>query len=155
MTGRVIRYSSRVENLPDEESRYRTRRGNPLRVFSFRTAPQYILAMPKRTKPSSRKPKIRGCDCHESEYSFFRRCADRLGIPWQAIVSDEKHLDILREARDNGFSVKETAAYFREIVQEEKDVRKKTKVKTPGQNMDISKRSKQFPTPPCDLDATA
>lgn len=52
-------------------------------------------------------------------------------------------------------SVKETVQYFREVVSEKKDTEKKTKVRTPGQEMDISKRNKKFPTPPCDLDSTA
>ena len=52
-------------------------------------------------------------------------------------------------------SIKETAVYFREVISEKKDIVKKTKAKTPGQSMDISKRSKDFPTPPCDLDSTA
>ena len=52
-------------------------------------------------------------------------------------------------------SVNEAVNYFREMISEKKDTAKKTKVRTPGQNMDISKRSKDFPTPPCDLDSTA
>ena len=52
-------------------------------------------------------------------------------------------------------SVNETVNYFREVISEKKDTEKKTKVRTPGQDMDISKRSKDFKTPPCDLDSTA
>lgn len=92
---------------------------------------------------------------HESDYSFMRRCADRMDIPWQAIVSNRVYVDLIREARYSGMSVKETAIYFREVISEKKDTAKKTKVLTPGQKMDISKRSKDFPTPPCDLDSTA
>jgi hypothetical protein len=89
---------------------------------------------------------------HESDYSYMRRCADRLGIPWQAIVSNQNYVDLMREARYTGMSVNEAAAYFKDVLAEKKDVEKKTKVKTPGQSMDISKRSKDFPTPPCDMD---
>lgn len=49
-------------------------------------------------------------------------------------------------------SVADTVNYFREVIAERKDVDKKTKVKTPGQGMDISKRSKEYPTPPCEMD---
>jgi hypothetical protein len=92
---------------------------------------------------------------HESDYSFMRRCADKMDIPWQAIVSNQVYVDLIREARYSGMSVGETAVYFREVISEKKDTVKKTKAKTPGQSMDISKRSKDFPTPPCDLDSTA
>lgn len=78
-----------------------------------------------------------------------------MNIPWQAIVSNQVYVDLIREARYSGMSVKETVQYFREMISEKKDTAKKTKVRTPGQNMDISKRSKDFPTPPCDLDSTA
>jgi len=92
---------------------------------------------------------------HESDYSFSKRCADRMGIPWQAIVSNQVYVDLIREARYSGMSVNETVNYFREVISEKKDKEKKTKVRTPGQSMDISKRSKDFPTPPCDLDSTS
>ena len=82
----------------------------------------------------------------------MRRCADRMDIPWQAIVSNPVYVDLIREARYSGMSVKETTDYFREVISERKDVEKKTKVRTPGQAMDISKRSKDFPTPPCEMD---
>lgn len=49
-------------------------------------------------------------------------------------------------------SVVETVNYFRDVIAERKDVDKKTKVKTPGQEMDISKRNKEYPTPPCEMD---
>ena len=49
-------------------------------------------------------------------------------------------------------SVKETTDYFRDVISERKDTDKKTKVRTPGQTMNISKRSKDFPTPPCEMD---
>jgi hypothetical protein len=89
---------------------------------------------------------------HESDYQFARRCADRMSLPWQAIVSNQKYVDIIREARYTNMSVSETVAYFKEVISEKKDIEKKTKVKTPGQTMDISKRSKDFPTPPCEMD---
>jgi len=89
---------------------------------------------------------------NESDYSFMRRCADRMNLPWQAIVSNKNYVDLLREAKYNKLSVNETVLYFKEVLAEKKDVEKKTKVKTPGQMMDISKRSKDFPTPPCDMD---
>lgn len=92
---------------------------------------------------------------HESDYSFMRRCADRMDIPWQAIVSNQVYVDLMREARYSSMSVNEAVNYFREVISEKKDTAKKTKVRTPGQKMDISKRSKDFPTPPCDLDSTA
>lgn len=91
---------------------------------------------------------------HESDYSFARRCADKMNIPWQVIVSNQVYVDLIREARYSGMSVNETVGYFRDVIAE-RDVVKKTKVKTPGQTIDISKRSKHFPTPPCDLDSTA
>ena len=59
---------------------------------------------------------------------------------------------MIREARYSGMSVKETSEYFREVISERKDTDKKTKVRTPGQTIDISKRSKDFPTPPCEMD---
>ena len=89
---------------------------------------------------------------HESDYSFMRRCADKMDIPWQAIVSNRVYVDLIREARYSGMSVKETTDYFRDVISERKDTDKKTKVRTPGQTMDISKRSKDFPTPPCEMD---
>jgi len=89
---------------------------------------------------------------NESDYSFMRRCADRMNLPWQAIVSNQNYVDLLREAKYNKLSVNETVSYFKEVLAEKKDVEKKTKVKTPGQTTDISKRSKDFPTPPCDMD---
>lgn len=87
-----------------------------------------------------------------SDYQFARFCADRMNLPWQAIVSNQKYVDIIREARYSNMSVSETVAYFKEVISEKKDIEKKTKVKTPGQTMDISKRSKDFPTPPCEMD---
>lgn len=98
------------------------------------------------------KKKNKISEQHESDYSFMRRCADRLNIPWQVIVSNQNFVDLMREARYSGMSVNETTNYFREVLSEKKDVEKKTKVKTPGQSMDISKRNKDFPTPPCDMD---
>ena len=92
---------------------------------------------------------------NESDYSFMRRCADRMNIPWQEIVSNQVYVDLMREAMYSNMSVKETVLYFKEMISEKKDTVKKTKVRTPGQNMDISKRNKDFPTPPCDLDSTA
>jgi len=89
---------------------------------------------------------------HESDYSFMRRCAHKLNIPWQEIASNEVYVDLIREARYNGMSTAETINYFKEILSEKKDIFKKTIVKTPGQTMDISKRSKDFPTPPCEMD---
>lgn len=94
-------------------------------------------------------------ETHESDYSFMRRCADRLNIPWQEIVSNQVYVDLMREARYTNMSVSEAVSYFKEVLSEKKDAAKKTKVRTPGQTMDISKRSKNFPTPPCDLDSTA
>jgi hypothetical protein len=134
----------RVENLPDEESRCRAEGSKDPSAFSYRL----------HTFSMKRRRNIHNQDCHESEYSFMRRVADRLDMPWQAIVSDEKSLAILREAMYAGMNVAETTRFFQEIL-EEKDIRKKTKVKTPGQRMDISKRSKHFPTPPCDLDSSS
>jgi hypothetical protein len=58
----------------------------------------------------------------------------------------------MQEARYNNMSVNEAVNFFREILSEKKDVVKKPQVKTPGQSMDISKRNKEFPTPPCDID---
>ena len=75
-----------------------------------------------------------------------------MDIPWQAIVSKQVYVDLIREARYSGMSVKETAVYFREVISEKKDIVKKTKVKTPGQKMDISKRNRNYPTPPCEMD---
>lgn len=98
----------------------------------------------------ARKKKL--TEKHESDYSFARRCADRMNLPWQAIVSNQNYVDIIREARYNNMSVSETVAYFKEVLSEKKDVDKKTKVRTPGQMMDISKRSRDFPTPPCEMD---
>ena len=92
---------------------------------------------------------------YESDYSFMRRCADKMDLPWQAIVSNQVYVDLIREARYSNMSVNETVNYFREVISEKKDTEKKTKVRTPGQSMDISKRSKDFKTPPCDLDSTA
>lgn len=92
---------------------------------------------------------------NESDYSFMRRCADRMNIPWQEIVSNQVYVDLMREAMYSNMSVKEAVSYFKEMISEKKDTAKKTKVRTPGQNMDISKRNKDFPTPPCDLDSTA
>ena len=82
----------------------------------------------------------------------MRRCADKMDIPWQAIVSNRVYVDLIREARYSGMSVKETTDYFRDVISERKDTDKKTKVRTPGQTIDISKRSKDFPTPPCEMD---
>lgn len=89
---------------------------------------------------------------NESEYSFMRRCADRMNLPWQAIVSNRNYVDLLREAMYNGMSIGEAVTYFKDILSEKKDVDKKTKVRTPGQTIDISKRSRDFPTPPCEMD---
>lgn len=97
-----------------------------------------------------RKRKI--TEHHESDYSFMRRCADKMNIPWQGLVSNQVYVDLIREAMYNGMSVADTVNYFREVIAERKDVDKKTKVKTPGQEMDISKRSKEYPTPPCEMD---
>jgi hypothetical protein len=97
-----------------------------------------------------RKRKI--SEHHESDYSFMRRCADRMNLPWQAIVSNQVYVDLIREARYSGMSISETVSYFKEMISEKKDIEKKTKVQTPGQSMDISKRSKEFPTPPCEMD---
>lgn len=49
-------------------------------------------------------------------------------------------------------SIGEAVTYFKDILSEKKDVDKKTKVRTPGQTIDISKRSRDFPTPPCEMD---
>ena len=89
---------------------------------------------------------------HESDYCFMRRCADKMNLPWQSIVSNKTYVDIMQEARYSNMSVNEAVNFFREILSEKKDVVKKPQVKTPGQSMDISKRNKEFPTPPCDID---
>ena len=91
-------------------------------------------------------------DHHESDYSFMRRCSDILGIPWQELVSNQVYVDLLQEARYSNMSVRETAVFFQEVLYEKKDILKKTKVITPGQKMDISKRSRNYPTPPCEMD---
>jgi hypothetical protein len=75
-----------------------------------------------------------------------------MNLPWQSIVSNKTYVDIMQEARYNNMSVNEAVNFFREILSEKKDVVKKPQVKTPGQSMDISKRNKEFPTPPCDID---
>jgi len=89
---------------------------------------------------------------NESDYTYARRCADKMNLPWQAIVSNQVYLDLIREAKYNRMSISEAVRYFNEMLIERKDVQKKTKVRTPGQSMDISKRSKDFPTPPCEMD---
>ena len=111
----------------------------------------HVFFCPNLNTDMSKKNNIHE-EHHESDYSFMRRCADRMDIPWQAIVSNKNYVDLLREAKYNKLSVNETVSYFKEVLAEKKDVEKKTKVKTPGQMMDISKRSKDFPTPPCDMD---
>jgi hypothetical protein len=82
----------------------------------------------------------------------MRRCSDILGIPWQELVSNQVYVDLLQEARYSNMSVRETAVFFQEVLYEKKDILKKTKVITPGQKMNISKRSRNYPTPPCEMD---
>lgn len=53
---------------------------------------------------------------HESDYSFIRRVSDRLNIPWQVVASTEKYIDLIKEARYSGMTVKETVAYLRDTL---------------------------------------